>query len=249
MKITGKIIFFLVTIFFLSNNSLASSVINLDFDDSDNYTNLQLEAPKVLAEDAFVKDCTLYRIGKCSVKIKIKNSVDYFQDGNHRVEFRLMKNLDFQFGPGDLFKYSFSVYIPTEYENDVRDSVDIIWQFKNFNNAPNAFIGIKGDDIVLNYLNDGQITLYKNFPKGVWVDIKLEILWSYTGEGYFNTYIASTKDKSADFMFIKHIRNLRDSKPKNNYIKFGIYKPSYEKSISKKDRIIYLDSIKIEKLN
>lgn len=243
MKNIFSILFFAL----ISGYSCSEQLVTLEFEGVDHM--MQIEVPNVLANDAYLRDCSLSRAGKCSARFKVENSEKYFQDGNYRSEFRLMKDRSLLYGPDDIFKYKFSIFIPFDYESDPRDSVDIIWQFKSFGNNPNSFVGIKGSDIVLRFMDDGQITIYKNFPKGRWIDLSIEALWSPLDRGSFAVLIRDFDGKFSNYLNVRNIINLRNDFPKANYIKFGIYKPNYANSTAKNPRIVFFDSVKIEKLN
>jgi hypothetical protein len=239
------ILFFLA--FFLFEISWANNYFSLDFESNVELDSKSFNKPIVEAADAFGIDCASARVGRCRLKFVIRNSPKYIQYGSHRVEFDFMNNSNFLFGSGDRFKYEFSFFIPDFFEEDVRDSIDIIWQFKQFSGYPFAVIAIKGGDIVLRYL-DGQITLYKNYKKNQWIDVGLDIFWSNSNLGFINTYIKAQNDNMSDFMFITNIKNINNAGKKSGYIKFGIYKPRYELTKTLDSRVIFFDRVIIQRI-
>ena len=109
----------------------AAVVLGADYEDGTLTSGVPgLAAVKPPAGDAFSVSSRYARVGTHSLCTKIADSADYYSDGNHRAETNALKVAGARFGQGYRFRYRFSVLIPPEWEDDSRDSIDIIFQFK-----------------------------------------------------------------------------------------------------------------------
>ena len=138
---------------------------------------------------------------------------------------------------------------PSDWEIDSRDSIDIIWQFKRFGTYPDMFVAIKGADIVLRLTGGKQETFVKNYPTGHWIDFRIDVLWSSENGGKVIGAIRQPPEE--EFKEIVRIRgaNMGDTRPRSGYLKWGIYKPGYEHSITYRPRIAFHDMICVEGWN
>lgn len=201
------------------------------------------------AVDAISIDCTLARSGQCSLRSTVSNSPDYISFGAHRAESDTQALRATRYSSGDAIRYAFSLYLPSDWEVDSRNSIDIIWQFKRFGAYPDMFVAIKGADIVLRLTGGKQETLVKNYSPGQWIDFRIDALWSYEAGGKVIAAIRQPAEEK--FKEIVKIRgtNMGDTRPQSGYLKWGIYKPGYEHSTTSRQRIVFHDKICVERLN
>ena len=201
------------------------------------------------AVDAISIDCTLARSGQCSLRSTVSNTPDYISFGAHRAESDTQALRATRYSSGDAIRYAFSLYLPSDWEIDSRDSIDIIWQFKRFGTYPDMFVAIKGADIVLRLTGGKQDTLVKNYSTGQWIDIRIDVLWSYETGG--KVIAAIRQPAEEEFKEIVKISgaNMGDTRSRSGYLKWGIYKPGYEHSTTSRPRIVFHDKICVEGLN
>ena len=201
------------------------------------------------AVDAISIDCTLARSGQCSLRSTVSNTPDYISFGAHRAESDTQALRATRYSSGDAIRYAFSLYLPSDWEIDSRDSIDIIWQFKRFGTYPDMFVAIKGADIVLRLTGGKQDTLVKNYSTGQWIDIRIDVLWSYETGG--KVIAAIRQPAEEEFKEIVKISgaNMGDTRSRSGYLKWGIYKPGYDHSTTSRSRIVFHDKICIEGLN
>lgn len=201
------------------------------------------------AADAISVDCTLARSGQCSLRSTVSNTPDYISFGAHRAESNTQALRATRYSSGDAIRYAFSLYLPSDWETDSRDSIDIIWQFKRFGAYPDMFVAIKGTDIVLRLTGGKQKTLVKNYPTGQWIDFRIDVLWSYETGG--KVVAAIRRPAEEEFKEIVKISgaNMVDARPQSAYLKWGIYKPAYEHSVTSRPRIVFHDKIRVERWN
>lgn len=201
------------------------------------------------AVDAISIDCTLARSGQCSLRSTVSNTPDYISFGAHRAESNTQALRATRYSSGDAIRYAFSLYLPSDWETDSRDSIDIIWQFKRFGTYPDMFVAIKGADIVLRLIGGKQKTLVKNYSTGQWIDFRIDVLWSYETGG---KVIAAIR-RPAEEEFKETVKisgaNMGDTRPRSGYLKWGIYKPGYEHSTTSRPRIVFHDKICVEGWN
>ena len=201
------------------------------------------------AVDAISIDCTLARSGQCSLRSTVSHTPDYISFGAHRAESNTEALRATRYSSGDAIRYAFSLYLPSDWEIDSRDSIDIIWQFKRFGTYPDMFIAIKGTDIVLRVTGGKQETLVNNYSTGQWIDFRVDALWSYESSG--KVMVAIRQPPEEEFRETVRIRgaNMGDLRPRSAYLKWGVYKPGYEHSITSRPRTVFHDKICVERLN
>jgi len=201
------------------------------------------------AVDAISIDCTLARSGQCSLRSTVSNTPDYISFGAHRAESNTQALRATRYSSGDAIRYAFSLYLPSDWETDSRDSIDIIWQFKRFGTYPDMFVAIKGADIVLRLTGDKQETLVKNYPTGQWIDFRIDVLWSYETRG--KVIAAIRQQAEEEFKEIVKIigANMGDTRPRSGYLKWGIYKPGYKHSTTSRPRTVFHDKICVQGWN
>jgi hypothetical protein len=204
-------------------------------------------AVKPDAVDAISIDCTLARSGQCSLRSTVSNTSDYISFGAHRAESNTQALRATRYSSGDAIRYSFSLYLPSDWETDSRDSIDIIWQFKRFGTYPDMFVAIKGADIVLRLTGGKQETLVKNYPTGQWIDFRIDVLWSYETGGKVIAAIGQPAKEEFEEIIKISGANMGDTRPRSGYLKWGIYKPGYEHSTTSRPRIVFHDKICVER--
>lgn len=202
---------------------------------------------KPYAVDAISVDCTLARSGQCSLRSTVANTPDYISFGAHRAESDTEALKATRYSNGDAMRYAFSLYISPDWEIDSRDSIDIIWQFKRFGTYPDMFIAIKGADIVLRLTGGKQETLVKSYLTGQWIDFRIDVLWSYENGGKVRGAIRQLPEEGYKEVVKVNGANMGDIRPQSAYLKWGIYKPGYEHSITSRPRIVFHDKICVER--
>ena len=205
---------------------------------------LAADSPK--ATDALNVDCALARTGKCSLVTRVRMRDDYVSAGAHRAETSTSRIPETLYGPGEKFRYRFSLALDPSWSVDSRDSIDSVWQFKRFESQPDMFVAVKGNTIVWRIADLKQITLIDGLPLGEWLDFEFVIRWSDTGDGTAEL----TMRRGATTQTFRHDgRNLRDARPDGGYVKWGLYKPG---QLGRKNaflpRIVHHDDIEIVRL-
>lgn len=201
------------------------------------------------AVDAISIDCTLARSGQCSLRSTVSNTPDYISFGAHRAESDTQALRATRYSSGDAIRYAFSLYLPSDWEVDSRDSIDIIWQFKRFGTYPDMFVAIKGADIVLRLTGSKQETLVKNYSQGHWIDFRIDVLWSHESGGKVLAAIRQPPEKEFKETVKTSGANMRDIRAQSGYLKWGLYKPGYKHSTTSRPRIVFHDKICVERLN
>lgn len=201
------------------------------------------------AVDAISIDCTLARSGQCSLRSTVSNTPDYISFGAHRAESDTQALRATRYSSGDAIRYAFSLYLPSDWEIDSRDSIDIIWQFKRFGTYPDMFVAIKGADIVLRLTGGKQETLVKNYSTGQWIDIRIDVLWSYETGGKVIAAIRQSAEEEFKEIARTSGANMGDTRPRSGYLKWGVYKPGYEHSTTSRPRVVFHDKICVEEWN
>jgi len=225
-------------------------VVNVDYESRAlNVDAYGVVADKPSAADSIVVDCTIARRGQCSEKTTLQQSAQYISFGNYRAESSTLASKLSWYKPGDAFRYRFSLYLPDDWERDAPASVDIVWQFKHFSDRADAFVAIKGGNVVLRIGPKEQVVLIKNYPLGTWMDFQFDIRWSGKQDGQL---VAATRvGSSSDYVEVvrRHGQNIWGSPSNNGYIKWGLYKPAYKNSVTHRPRIVYHDEISVVRLN
>jgi hypothetical protein len=208
-----------------------------------------VEAAKPSAEDSIGVDCSISRRGRCSVRSKVALSDDYISFGAHRAESNTESIAMTRYSAGDHIRYGFSLYLSPDWEVDSRELVDIVWQFKRFGMSPDMFVGVKERDIVLRATRGKQALLVKNYPVGKWIDFRIDVFWSPEGDGRVS--VAVRLPPAEDYIETATIfgENMGNARPKNAYLKWGLYKPGYKNSKASHPRIVFHDEIYIERLD
>jgi hypothetical protein len=225
-------------------------VMQVDFENGAAFTGLPgvtITLPR--ASNAITVDCNIARASRCSMRTEINNTPDYISHAAHRAEADTHLHKPTLYSEYEQTRYGFSLYLVDSWEVDNRESIDIIWQFKRTGTQPDVFVAIKGEDIVLRTVNGKQQTLIKNFPRGKWIDFRIDILWSSGEAGAINTDLRFPPAQA--FMPVGSLkgRNMYDSRPKSGYLKWGLYKPAYQESRTHRPRIVFHDDIYVERLN
>jgi hypothetical protein len=200
------------------------------------------------AQDAFLISEKMPRSGRFCLRTKVANTHAYISYGAHRAETDTMRVMAIRYNEGDVFRYQFSFRLQEDWQFDTRDSIDIIWQFKRFDGAPDMFVAVKGQDIILRGGSNGQWMLAENCKSGEWMDICLICRWSTGPNGFVEAFAKRSKQthfrKAASF----HGTNMRDAGTNSTYLKWGIYKPSMAATTTRKPHVIYHDDIICEKM-
>lgn len=182
------------------------------------------------------KDSVTFRfdnlLEKNIVSIKVADSAEYQQadEGETllktRAEFTMPKPAS-QYRPGDDRVYRIIFRLDPSWVND--DNEAILTQFKRAGKGPDAFVGIKGDRLVLRVGTAGtpyasQNTVVKGILKGTWLEVLVFVHWSLSKDGLIQiTYRYSGENFSPNTISVSG-QNLIDGAPET-YVKFGIYKP------------------------
>ena len=244
-----KYLFCLALMLLLSGDASKNVVFSTGYEKDERTSDLEFDLPK--AKDAVGRSGVVSRSGKYSIRHKIANSKEYISHNAHRAESTTMHHSASRYNEGDHFRYQFSIYLPADWEVDSRDSIDIFWQFKRFDGGPDIFIAVKGTDIVLrsNGLNNRrQDALVKDYKAGRWYDFRFDILWSAGSEGQLRAFMKSGDEK--EYVEVASFKGATAQRDTNNstYLKWGVYKPDFDKSTVKNPRVIHHDQISVIKL-
>lgn len=205
-------------------------------------------AAKPVAADSMNVDCLKARSGTCSVASKVLPNADYVMAGAHRSESNTMHMAETLYSPGDVFLYRFSVMLAETWLEDSRDSIDSIWQFKRFGSKADMFVAVKGETIVWRITDKKQILLTSHLPRGIWLDFSFMVRWSADNDGVAELTILNAHDNSIR-SFIYNGSNMWNSKPKNGYLVWGLYKPGRLKDPSFEGRSVHHDEIYVYRID
>lgn len=206
--------------------------------------DLAADGPK--AADALNVDCAFARTGKCSLVTRVRMRDDYVSAGAHRSETSTSRIRESLYGPGEKFRYRFSLALDPSWRVDSRDSIESVWQFKRFESQPDMFVAVKGNTLVWRIADLKQITLLSELPLGEWLDFEFVVRWSDTDDG---TAELTLKRGATTQSFRHDGRNLRDGRPDGGYVKWGLYKPGQlGRKTAFSPRIIHHDDIEIVRL-
>ncbi|MGF6811231.1 hypothetical protein OKW30_006423 [Paraburkholderia sp. Clong3] len=206
-------------------------------------------AQKPKADDSINVDCSVSRAGKCSLKTILCRTDSYISYGRYRAETETSGLKSLLYSAGESYRYGFSFRTDNQWQYDTRESVDTVWQFKRFGTHADMFVAIKGHDVVLRVLKDGQYVIKKDFQPGKWMDIRIDVLWSDGANGMVVVYFREEGEKSYHPVVNFTGANMFNSTPKFARPKWGIYKPTFQKSYFDGPRIVFHDEIYIDKLD
>lgn len=207
-----------------------------------------VKAERPEAVDAIEVDCTVAREGRCSLRTLLRRDPRYVSFGNYRAESDTTEVQATRYSAGEWRRYGFSLRTAPDWEADDREAVDIVWQFKRFSSPPDMFVGIKGQDLVLRAPPDLQFVLIKGSPTGRWIDVQLDVRWSTGSEG---EVVARVREEGGnDFREAARFTgpNMRDGRARNASLKWGLYKPGYEKSQRAPNRVLWHDNVYVQQL-
>jgi hypothetical protein len=208
-----------------------------------------VEAEKPKAADSISVDCSVARVGKCSLRSTLRRNDSYISYGNYRAETETKDLTPLRYSPGESYRYGFSFRTDEHWQFDNRESIDTIWQFKRFDSHADMFITIKGHDVVLRVLKSDQYVIKRNFQPGQWMDIRMDVLWSNETNGTVTVYLRDEDEKSYRRVVEFKGPNMYNSSPMFGRPKWGLYKPGFQKSNFDGPRIVFHDEIMIDKLN
>ena len=212
-----------------------------------NYAELRGGTPP--AADALINDCNQARSGRCAVRTTTKIQDDYFSFGAYRVESSSINFPATRYSEGETYRYKVSMRIAEDWAFDTTRHSNLVWQFKRFNNNPDAFLVIKGGDLVLRVDTLNQPLLIK-MPKEEWVDVVMEVTWGFTKPGRFVAWVDGCKACDPNKKFTWLGPNMRTAEPRATYLKWGIYRPGSREDLAPvPSRTMWHDNIVVEKLN
>lgn len=236
-------------------NAQSTNPANADLVFKADYENRELNsgipgiiAAKPLAADSIKVDCLKARSGTCSVASKVLPNIDYVKAGAHRSESNTMHMAETRYSPGDVFVYRFSVMLAETWQEDTRDSIDSIWQFKRFGSKADMFVAVKGKTIVWRITDKKQIQLTSHLPRGIWLDFSFKVRWSADNDGVAELTILNAHDDSIS-SFTYNGSNMWNPKPKNGYLVWGLYKPGRLNDPSFEGRSVHHDEIYAYRVN
>ena len=146
-----------------------------------------------------------------------------------RAELSTLGAPDTAYREGDERIYRLSLALDRGWRPDARSAVDIVTQFKRTGGGPDAFLGVKGTDLVLRAGRSGpgarQDTVVRDVRPGEWVHLLMRVRWSTTPAG--RVVVASRYGSESAFVpAVDFSGPNMDPRPGKTYLKFGIYKPS-----------------------
>jgi len=210
-----------------------------------------LQALSPPADDAITMSSIISRSGQFSVNHRIQKSDDYVSAGAWRAESNSIDLRKSRYDQGDYTRYQFSIYLPTSWKIDNKNSIDAIWQWKRFSSRPDMFVLIRGADIELRLLSGGRRTVLKNYRLGEWIDLQFDVSHSAGGDGSVAMYYKYANQ--SDYILADYYEGatmLNDGPIDSTYLKWGLYKPDFDlSSYPTTERSIYHDDIKVLELN
>lgn len=219
-----------------------------DYETADQASSAGLTEVRPAAADAIERDCSVARHGKCSLRTKVRIDDAYITSGAHRAESDTAANKALRYSAGDRFKYRFSLMLASGWQFDDRADIDIVWQFKRTSSKPDAFVAVKGRELVLRVTDSASVVLLNPVPTGHWIDIELEILWSLGSQGQIQASVA-VPGLAAPRLVTHSGPNLRDGRRGEGYLKWGLYKPG---QIGRADRgresLVWHDQISVQRM-
>jgi hypothetical protein len=182
--------------------------------------------------------------GGASLRSKVMYSPGYVSDGNYRAESNTQKVPGTRYSEGDRFRYRFSVLLSPDWVFDTRDSIDIVFQCKRDAAHADAFVAVKGKDLVLRVGAARQLTLLSGIQPGQWVEVGLDARWSSGPDGVIDAFVDGARAGT-----LRGPNLPEGAKPRDAYIKWGLYKPAFAKSAATDStRVVYHDDIVIERV-
>ena len=205
-------------------------------------------AHRPAAADALQVDCGVARSGACSIRSTVAPGTEYVSADAFRAESDAMKLLPARYSAGDRFVYRFSLRLAGDWTFDSPSAIDIVWQFKRFSRAPDMFVAIKGQALVLRVGKSKQLTLLPAMPRGEWVDVKFMVRWSDAQAGLVEGQIYRAGQPLG-----KPVRfagaNMWNAQPQAGYLKWGLYKPGkLDGTMTFARRSVWHDDIEVTRL-
>jgi hypothetical protein len=240
-----------VTVFGLTGAAEAKEheLLHLGYESGNISPQPGVVAEKPKADDSINVDCSVSRAGKCSLKTILRRTDSYISYARYRAETETSGRKCLLYSAGESYRYGFSFRTDEQWQFDTRESIDTVWQFKRFGTHADMFVAIKGHDVVLRVLKDGQYVIKKDFQPGKWMDIRIDVLWSDGAKGMVVVYLREEDEKSYHPVVRFVGANMFNSTPKFGRPKWGLYKPTFQKSYFDGPRIVFHDEIYIDKLD
>ncbi|NEP13458.1 MAG: hypothetical protein F6K14_25275 [Symploca sp. SIO2C1] len=233
--------------------SYGADILKVDYESGTSDSGIKgLKATHAKAADAAFISRDYSRSGDYSIGHKVVLGDSTYQSNNsYRSESDTIEIISTRYEPGMEIKYQFSVLLNNWEDWSGKDiPIDIIWQFKHTQGEPDAVIGVKRNSLVLRYGESGeQATLIDDIRSldNKWIDIRADILWSDTNNGYLTVYVR-TEDET-DFIEKLNLDNFKtftdNGKGDFGYLKWGLYRPDSTSSNNALERVVYHDDITI----
>jgi len=209
-----------------------------------------LQAFSPPADNAITVSSEYSRSGQYSINHRVRKSNDYISAGAWRAESNSISLRKSRYDQGDKIRYQFSIYLPSSWKIDDKDSIDAIWQWKRFSSRPDMFVLIRGADIELRALRSSRVTVLKNYRVGEWIDLQFDVVHSARGDGSVKMYYKYADESNYKLgNEYKGATMLADGPVDSTYLKWGLYKPDFDlSSYPNGERSIYHDDIRVLEL-
>mmetsp|Transcript_3556 Transcript_3556/g.3954 ORF Transcript_3556/g.3954 Transcript_3556/m.3954 type:complete len:292 (-) Transcript_3556:106-981(-) len=215
-----------------------------------------LQGTYAAAADAAFVTSEFARQGTYSIGHKVViGDPNYSSSGAARSESDTLAVLDTRYtnGTNAVYKFSFLLHDWVDWL-DQGIPVDIIFQFKHTQGAPDGFFGIKRNSLIMRYNGAERFQLnvvpdMRPFDNQ-WIDIKAEIRWRDDDTGSLKVW-AKTPDDSDYILKIDkpNFRTFTDAATGDfGYLKYGLYRPDSTLTNNAITREVYHDDIIVSEL-
>jgi hypothetical protein len=209
-----------------------------------------LVATNATAPDAALASTNYARSGTYSIyhKVTLDNPA-YVSDGSPRSESDALALIDTRYSPGIHGIYTFSVLLKDwqDWNTGEATPVDIVWQFKHTSGGPDAFVAVKRNQLVLRYgVSGAQLVLVNDIRPfdNQWIDVKFDILWSGTADGYIKAWVGANGAPLAQVVDVENYATFSNGTGNFGYLKWGLYRPDSSSATgSVITREVYHDNI------
>lgn len=183
------------------------------------------------------------RYGEWSVRHQIRDTDSGENTHGMRAESHSIEMADSYFGHGMTRYYSFSVYIPTTWEDDSEE--DVVFQWHNWPDRcedqkwPSAFLAIQpGPRWELRVNSDAEAcTTRETFTldnyrmgrveTGQWTDFVFRYDWAYDDSGLVQAWMRGGAESGWTRVLEESGPNTWNDTNAQGYLKWGIYKPAW----------------------
>ncbi|MBX7210257.1 MAG: polysaccharide lyase [Verrucomicrobiaceae bacterium] len=188
-----------------------------------------LDATQATAPDAALVSTAYARSGTYSIYHKVTlDDPAYVSAGKPRSESDTSGVSSTLYRSGDHAIYTFSVLLKDWQDwSSGATPIDIVWQFKHTNGSPDAFVGVRRNQLVLRYGASDQVVLVNDIRPfdNKWIDLKFDIFWSDLTNGYIKAWVSANGAPLTRVANIANYATYSGGTGNFGYLKWGLYRP------------------------